>query len=456
MSLQRRLLLVVLIGAPVVWLIALAIGLLGARQEINELFDTQQVRFARQVAALLPSHPGGSATTPPSARPALPLPASAASGAAELGDLSVSAWDARGRILFEDGIAGPHLPYLPEVSGFQELRHPRGPWRVYYQQVPAVGATVAVGQWVGERNELIRDLMLGQVGPWLLMLALLLPVLYVGVRRTMAPVKALARHIEGRRSDDRRPLPVDSLPEELKPLVTALNRMFRRVAGVLEQERRFTADAAHELRTPIAAIRSQWEVAAASPDAAQRARASALMLTGIERSSRVVSQLLALSRVDAMRSPAFEERIDWCRVVGDALSEVLDLAEQRGTTVEVVWTADASDTLPMLASPELITAALRNLLDNAVRYSPPSSSVTVVCRTDAVIVVNEGAGVAEELIPRLKERFFRAGGPETAGSGLGLSIVDRIAALHGLALRLANRPDGGGFRATLCRARPSS
>src|SRR5690606_13996669 len=153
-------------------------------------------------------------------------------------------------------------------------------------------------------------------------------VLYIGVRRTMSPVKALARHIEGRRSDDRRPLPVDSLPEELKPLVSALNRMFRRVAGVLEQERRFTADAAHELRTPIAAIRSQWEVAAASPDAAQRARASALMLTGIERSSRVVSQLLALSRVDAMRSPAFEERIDWCRVVGDALSEVLDLAEQ--------------------------------------------------------------------------------------------------------------------------------
>ena len=177
-----------------------------------------------------------------------------------------------------------------------------------------------------------------------------------------------------------------------------------------------------------------------------------MMLTGIERSSRVVSQLLALSRVDAIRSPAFEEPIDWCSALSAALSEVLDLAEERRTTVDVVWTASARDTLPMIASPDLITAALRNLLDNAVRYSPPESSVKVVCRTDAVSIVNEGPGVAEELIPRLKERFFRAGGLDTCGSGLGLSIVERIAALHGLALTLGNRPDGGGFQATLCRA----
>ena len=447
-SLERRLLLTVLIGAPIVWLLALAIGLLGASREINELFDTQQVRFARQVAALLARDPperlrqAGESLTP--------LPQGIASGAAELGDLSVSAWDAEGQSIFEDAVEGARLPFRRNAAGFEQLNQPRGPWRVFYQRTPESGATVAVGQWVGERDELIRDLMLGQAGPWLLMLALLLPVLYLGVRRALSPVVALARHIEGRPTDDRRPLPLAGVPQELQPLVSALNRMFDRIALAMEQERRFTADAAHELRTPLAAIRSQWEVASMTPDAAQRAEASAKVLEGIDRSARVVAQLLAMSRLDGIRSPLFEERIEWRSVIGAALSDVLDLAEGRGIAVDVEWRTPDRNTLPMVASPDLAVAALRNLLDNAVRYSPPGSTVTVVCQADAVTVLDEGPGVDDSVLPRLKERFFRAADAGSSGSGLGLSIVDRIAALLGLSLVLANRP-GSGFRATLSR-----
>jgi two-component system sensor histidine kinase QseC len=167
--------------------------------------------------------------------------------------------------------------------------------------------------------------------------------------------------------------------------------------------------------------------------------------------SRLVSQLLALSRLDATGTAPFRQRIDWSIILGAALSDVLPLAEERRIEIEVQWQAEPRDALPLLASPDLVAAALRNLLDNALRYSPTGSRVTVVCQTDAISILDEGSGVTEALLPRLEDRFFRAGGADTAGSGLGLSIVNRIAGLHGLTLTLANRP-GGGFRASLRRA----
>jgi two-component system sensor histidine kinase QseC len=465
MTLQRRLLLIVLVGAPAVWLLALAIGAWSARKEINELFDTEQVRMAQRVAGLLsalPRVPSGddrAEAAPLIVKDLSPVasvvPGSAhPDGDAELGDMSVAAWDAAGRLQFADP-EGPSLPYRADLTGFVTLGSDRDRWRIYYQALPAPGGSVAVGQAVKEREELIQGLMLGQVGPWLLMLALLLPVLYFGIRRTMAPVVSLAGGIENRPSSDLRPLSTEGLPGELRPLVEALNRLFARITDSIEHDRRFTADAAHELRTPLAATRAQWEVASESADPQQRAQARARVASGLDRMSQLVSQLLALARLDAVRTVEFTRKVDWRELVEQTVNTVLPLADEHGVEIEVQWEVDAASALPVVGSPELLAVALRNLLDNALRYGSSGSQVEIVLDAGSVGVLDRGPGVRPELLPRLGDRFFRAGAQETIGSGLGLSIAQRIARLHGLELGLANRA-GGGFRAELRRGEPRS
>lgn len=463
MTLQRRLLLIVLVGAPAVWLLALAIGAWRARDEINELFDTEQVRMAQRVAALLsamPRSPAGDGqaeatavivrdvSPAASAVPTAAAPA-ASDGDAELGDMSVAAWDAAGQLQFADA-EGPALPYRGDMAGFLEIGSDHDRWRIYYQPLPPPGGSVAVGQAVKEREELIQGLMLGQVGPWLLMLALLLPVLYFGIRRTLAPVVNLVGGIETRPSSDLRPLPTQGLPGELRPLVEALNRLFGRIAESIEHDRRFTADAAHELRTPLAATRAQWEVASESADPRQRAQAHANVAEGLDRMSQLVSQLLALARLDAVRTVDFARKVDWRALVEQAVGGALALADERGVEIDVQWQVDAAAVLPVIGNPELLAVALRNLLDNALRYGGGGLRVEIVLDAGSIGVLDRGPGVAAEMLPRLGDRFFRAGGQETIGSGLGLSIVQRIARLHGLELVLANRA-GGGFCAELRR-----
>jgi len=460
MTLQRRLLLIVLVAAPAVWLMALSIGAWSARAEINELFDTEQVRMAQRLAALLtamPRAPKGNDQAEPAAVivqdlspvASAALAPAAVEGDAELGDMSVAAWDAAGQLLFADA-EGPVLPYRTGVTGFVELGSDHDRWRIYYLALPPPGGSVAVGQAVKEREELIQGLMLGQAGPWLLMLALLLPVLYFGVRRTMAPVVRLAGGIETRPSSDLRPLPTAGLPGELRPLIEALNRLFGRITESIEHDRRFTADAAHELRTPLAATKAQWEVASESQDPQQRAQARANVATGLDRMGQLVSQLLALARLDAVRTVDFARKVDWRELVEQTVSGVLALADERGVEIDVQWQMDAAAVLPVIGNPELLSVALRNLLDNAVRYGSGGSQIEIALGAGSIRVLDRGPGVPPEMLPRLGDRFFRAGGQETIGSGLGLSIVQRIARLHGLELRLANRP-GGGFCAELRR-----
>jgi len=442
-SLRRRLLLTVMLGTPAVWLLALVSSFWGASEEINELFDTQQMRLAQQVFAVLPDPPTATASAPPSR----------ASGAAELEDMAVAAWDRSGRLLLSDR-EGLALPFRPDVAGFLDVDTENAPWRVYYLSLPGSQTIVAVGQRLGERNELIRNLLLSQLGPWLLMLAMLLVVLYSGLRSALSPVFTLASNIESRPSSDLQPLPENELPSELLPLVQAINRLFARITEAVQHDRRFTADAAHELRTPLAAIQAQWELANATSDPAMRIQASSNVSRGLERMSSLVSQLLALARIDTVTATSFEGRIAWDAAIGNALPDVLALADTRKVGIDVDWVVDSTSALPVVGSADLIVAALRNLVDNAIRYSLPNSRVSIRCEAEAISVIDQGAGVPDALLPRLGDRFFRAGGQETMGSGLGLSIVDRIARLHGLALVLQNLPDGG-FAASLRRAQRS-
>ena len=440
MTLQRRLLVLLLAGAPLIWALAVGFAVWRAGVEINELFDTQQVRLAQQVAALLPSAP---LDFQRSSAPTLP----AGGGAAELDDLSIAVWNERGELLLADR-EGEALPFDAAADGFVDLRLGEASWRVYYLRSGGKWR-VAVGQATNERSEVLRDLLASQLLPWLLMLPVLLAVIAAAVRRGLQPVREIVREVQQRRADSLAPLAIAEAPAELQPLLTSMNELFARIERALEHERRMTADAAHELRTPLAALRAQWEAARLAASDAERAQAQARIGEGIDRLSRLVSQLLALASAESAGRPVFTAAVDWHRVLEKALSDCLPLLDGSGSEVTVSWPEGAP--LPLTGDEALLATLVRNLVDNAVRYSPPRSLVAVRFTADSLVIEDRGPGLTEAQQARLGDRFHRPAGQAQSGSGLGISIVQRVAELHGLDVRFGNRGDGPGLRVAVTR-----
>lgn len=439
MTLQRRVLLYLALCAPLVWAGGLLFGLNRARFEIGELFDTQQVMLAREVAALLPDAALGAV-----AAARLPPAAVGGIGDAEVDSLAIAVWDRQGRLLLSDS-EGARAPFVPQGDGFIDQEVDGQPWRIYYLPAADGRWLVAVGQEIEERDELVRALLASQLLPWVLTLPVLLLAMAAAVRQALSPVRSLALSLRQRRSDDLRALPLADLPQDLQPLVKAMNGLLLRLRQTLEHERRFTADAAHELRTPLAALQAQWD--AARLLAVQRGRPSdesdAKIGEGLQRLGRLVAQMLALSRLDHQQALRQSSPIDWPALVATAFSDVLPQAERRQVELCCDWPPEGVAPLLREGDPELLTVMLRNLLDNAVGHSPQGAAVRLCFAADAIEVIDAGAGVPPESLPRLGERFFRLATSPHSGSGLGLSIAQRIAALHGLRLAWRNLPQGG-------------
>ncbi|MCW3480006.1 two-component system sensor histidine kinase QseC [Neisseriaceae bacterium JH1-16] len=445
-SLRLRLSLILLVVAPLVWALATVGAYFQTRHEINLLFDTQQTLFARQLlSANLVTHAVPAPELPKTKR----LIRGGEHGGFDDDALSFAVFDTHGQLLFSGG-DGKHFPADPAQRGFvvADAKHDE-PWRLFYLPAPDGQHTVVVGQKANYRRELVWEVVGVQLAPWLAALPLLLLVLVWAIGRELAPLRAAAHQLAVRRADDASPLEVERLASEVAPLVTALNQLFARTAATLARERRFTADAAHELRSPLAALKVQAEVAQlAERDPVARQRALGNLSAGIDRATRLLEQLLALSRLDPLSGLADAQPVRWQRVADAACIDVAPLAEQRGVVVERAGEAAAA--LPLSGDETLLTLLLRNLLDNALRYGPPGSQVVLSLTPTEIRVEDEGPGIAPDDLPRVRERFFRPPGQSEPGSGLGLSIVERVADLHGLALTLANRP-GGGLMASLTR-----
>lgn len=446
MSLQKRLLVYLLLCAPLVWSVALYFSIDRARAEVNELFDTELIRLARQVQATLVPLPA-----PATAASAPALAASGHTGEADVRDLAIAVWDQSGRLLMADR-EGVQLPRRTDAAGFQEQPLDGQIWRLYYLQSAAGEWLVAAGQNVHERDELVYNLTASQLLPWLLVLPVLMLTMAWAVRQAIAPVHQLTDQLQRRSADDLRPVPQDGAPAELKPLVGAMNGLFLRIDQALERERRFTSDAAHELRTPLAVLRAQWDVMRGASQPAERAQAEARLGAGLDRIDRLVSQLLALSRLEATAEPPQRSTVQWPAIVEQAMSDCLATAEARDIELACDWPPEGQAALPLQGDPQLLTVLLRNLLDNAVHYAPLHSSVALRFEPDRLVLDNGGPPLPAEQLARMGERFYRPAGQAHAGSGLGVSIVQRIAALHGLTLRYRARAEGRGVVAELAPA----
>lgn len=431
-SLQRRLVVTLLISAPLMWLLAASVALYQTHEEVNELYDGQLTVLAHQ---LLRNHPAGATI-------ALASPGRRDDDAdAPPEAMAQAVWLRDGRLGWHDGPL-PALTPVPAQPGFSLRRAGRERWRVLYVRAADGSRTVAVGQRERLRNEMAWQVVASQLFAWLVPLPLLMLGLVLAVRSGLAPLNRLARGLAARPADDLRPIET-AVPDEALPLVNALNALFARVTGMLERERRFTADAAHELRSPLAALRVQSEVAILAQDAETRTRALGQLGLGIERAARLIDQLLALSRLDPLQAPAQAEPVDWARLCHQALQDAGPLAARRGMRLDCDWQVPAAEVLPLSGDATLLQLMVRNLLENALRYADEGGTVRLVCTAEAIAVEDDGPGVDPQWLSRIRERFFRPPGQRQSGSGLGLSIVERIARLHRLQLELANRSPRG-------------
>ena len=385
------------------------------------------------------------------------LPPSAAVGGIGTGEQNfefvVQVWTTEGVRIFESAEQAA-LPQLA-VLGFADVRARGTTYRVF--SVQTRGLVIQVAQDLKVRKRMAGALALRTIGPIALMAPLLMLVVWWVVSRSLAPVARVRRQVAAREANELSPVSEEGLPEEVRPLVHELNLLFDRVRRAFDAQKHFVADAAHELRSPLTALKLQVQSLQRAPDAATRDIAVGRLAAGIDRATRLVEQMLALARHEAsMVAGAKPEQVDLNEVARLAVSDAIANAQARRIDVGVgVAHADTdtdTDTAAVIVQgqSEALRMLLRNLLDNAVKYTPEGGRVDIGIghRGEGVelSVDDSGPGLPESERARVLDRFYRSGEPQAPGSGLGLAIVKSIADLHGATVSLGASPTLGGLR----------
>lgn len=442
-SLRLRLIISFLIVSTCVWTAAAVISWQESRDQMDEFFDTHQLLLARQLSTA----DWTNLTADMQKKSNRLIENVDDDGEEEDEALGFAVFNRRGEMIFNDDENGRDFIYTPEASGFvnQKIGRKKDMWRIFWLTSADKNFTIAVGQELEFRDDAALELVEETLLPWLVGLSVLLLAVIWMVSRELRPLRRIADELSERDSDNLHPLSLSGQASEILPLIKAINTQFSRIEQMLQRERGFISDSAHELRSPLTALKVQLEVAQlADDDAAARHQALQKLNQGIDRSTRLVEQLLALSRLDSAAAAANDEPLDWPALVNAAVNEQLPAAEEKKINIKTSTDGSAPTTC---GQPLLWALLLRNLLDNAVRYSPEEAQISIELKNETLSVTNSNTVVAAEYLPRLKERFFRPAGQKSTGSGLGLSIVERIAELHRCRVALTN--DDGNFRVTV-------
>ena len=450
LSLRLRLILLFGVLALITWLTASAFAWQQTRHNINEVFDTQQMLFAKRLAGtgladmLLPDHD----VRLPETKKILHK---GHRGHTDDDALTFAIFDRAGQMLLNDGENGKKIRFDQNAQGFtdSQLAGDDDQWRLLWLTTADGKFRVAVGQEYDYRQDMAWNLVSGQLMPWLACLPILLLAMGILITRELRPLRRVAENLHHRAPEDTAPISTDRVPVEVLPLVVSLNALFSRTADMLVRERRFTSDAAHELRSPLAALRVQTEVVQLSgDDVPMREHALENLTTSIDRATRLVDQLLTLSRLESFNELEELEPIDWAGLITQVVSAQDPLAHAR--SIDLRFEQRGQPAI-LRGQPLLLSLMLRNLVDNAVRYSPAGSAVTIRLDMQGIEVEDQGPGIEDEHLARLGERFYRPPGQTQTGSGLGVSIVQRIAQLHGLKVSYRNRAEKGGLQVRISR-----
>lgn len=434
-SLRQRLL--VVLGGSIVaaWLATAFYSYLDTGQLIDEMLDTQLVQSADLLVVLLDRLPQGDLAETMLHQP-------------EADEDQMIAFrvhaDAGGAA--GDTVGSPRFPTDRWQQGFRDAASAGQIWRVFGTSDGA-GRLVEVALRHDVKGKFADRVAVHILHPLWIAIPLLAGLIWLSVRWGLRPLREITSAVERRSPDDMRPLGVGAAPDEIRPLLEALDRLFGRIARLLERERHFAADAAHELRTPLAAIKTHAQVARQERDPDKSAAALDGVIEGADRGTRLVEQLLVLSRLDQDRAIGAAGPVNLAAMVVDCVATAAPKAAADGLDLGI--SGAPGKQAVVIGNADLLRVLLRNLLDNALRYTPAGGEVTVSLETldQAVIlrVCDSGPGIPAKLRERVFDRFYRVLGSGQQGCGLGLSIVARIVALHGGAVEFKDGTGKTGF-----------
>ncbi|TDP61808.1 ATP-binding protein [Roseateles toxinivorans] len=354
-------------------------------------------------------------------------------------DFVVQIWTVDGRSIYASR-AHTNLP-ARALLGLAEINVNGQAWRTFSVATPE--RIIQVAQPVQIRQQLAAAAALRSVVPLLLLAPLMALLGWWLSALTLRPLQQVAAGVRERDAQSLAPLPSEGLPDEVAPLVTALNALLQRLGQSLDQQRSFVADAAHELRSPLTALKLQAQLLARATDPATREEAMAALTAGIERAARLVEQLLALARAEPGALAVAPQPLDLSELVREAVADCVPLARQRGSELQLF----AERPVTVLGDRAALTALVRNLADNALRYAPPGARVELrveqVEGRPRLQVDDSGPGIPPAERAHVFDRFYRRNLSDEGGSGLGLAIVRQVAERHGAAITLGDSVLGG-------------
>jgi signal transduction histidine kinase len=425
-SIRRKLLVALLAALVVTGLAASGATWFEVRRQANQLFDYHLEQMALSLADQ-------------------PLAASAAL-VPQLGlgqDYVIQVWDAGGVLAY---ISKNGAPLPPATSGYDNVMVDGEDWRVF--TLEASDRTIQVAAPAELRSGRATGMALRILVPILATIPVYGLIIWLIVGEGLRPLTEIAHAIRRRQPASLEPLPPAKLPEEVAPLVSELNALLGRLREALDRQRRFTADAAHELRSPLTALQVQLDRLARSRSAEETREALAALRTGIKRAARLVEQMLTMARLEPQAQPR-PAPVALDQLLAEVAGELEPLAE--AGTVELRF--ERLERAALEGDRPGLHALVRNLVDNAIRYTPAGGTVRLAAYRDngrAVLAVEDtGPGIAAAHRARVFDRFFRVPGSRGEGSGLGLAIVRQVADAHGASLELADGAHGKGLRVTV-------
>lgn len=425
-SLRRQLLVYLLGGALLAALLAGFLTYRAVLRESDEILDYH----LRQVALSLGAQRFGGDLPPLDA------------GEEARFDLVVRVWDESGVRLYQ---SHPHsdLPGFAQL-GFATVAEADGGWRVFSMQTR--GNVVQVAQPLAVRERLAAGMALRVLTPFLVLIPALGLLVWLAIGRGLAPLAEVAGAVARRSPGSLTPLRLARVPDELRPLVAALDGLLVRLGEALEVQKAFTADAAHELRTPLAALQLQVQLLERSRDEAERQQAVLRLKAGLQRATHMVEQLLTLARQEGAAGEF--AAVDLHALAAQAVAELAPLAQAKDIDLGMEGEAGRVELSGDAAALRILLA---NLIGNAVRYTPQGGRVDVRVAHAAgegvrLEVVDSGPGIPEAERQRVCDRFYRLADTEAGGSGLGLAIARRVCERHAARLSLLDGPGGRGLK----------
>lgn len=369
----------------------------------------------------------------------------------DLNKFNFQVWSDGGDLLLHSAFA-PKIPLLSETDGFHDQSINNEQWRVFTTYNHQMGVRTVLAERYDTRSDLGHRIAVDDLYIMLLTFPLSGVLIWIIIGRGLDSLDRVASEVANRAPTHLDPVDLEEVPEEIKPVIDELNKLFHRLQEGFEREKRFAADAAHELRTPLAAIKAQAQVAIHTEDPVVKNRALQNLIASVNRSTHIVQQLLTMSRL-VPESATLNDTVDNVDLVQIA-REILVMLAPSAIEKKIELDFDEGKTISknFVGNPTALGILIRNLVDNAIRYCTEGGRVSVKIfeKNDELVlqIEDNGPGIPDELHDRVFERFFRVLGNKATGSGLGLAIAHQITSLHGGKITLSSPKEGTGLIVT--------